>query len=206
MQPRTKRQKEVLDFIIYYIEKHGYEPSYQLIAKQLGVHSKGGIAKHIEALENQGLLSRRRQSGSFNLDIPNKHSADKSVSLINWLEGPSETAFRESWEETSLFIPNFLLGYLDPEKVCAFRVPDDSMLDKNIAEGDITLIEKRTFVRDGDCIAAIIDKKRTVLGTYYRSGANIELHPANERFEIIKLPANKIQIQGVYRGLLRPLL
>jgi len=34
MQPRTKRQKEVLEFVTQYIEKHGYEPSYQQIAQQ----------------------------------------------------------------------------------------------------------------------------------------------------------------------------
>jgi repressor LexA len=57
MQPRTRRQKEVLDFIKRYIEKHGYEPSYQQIARHLGVSSKAGIARHIESLENQGFLN-----------------------------------------------------------------------------------------------------------------------------------------------------
>jgi SOS-response transcriptional repressor LexA len=50
---RTRRQREVLDFIIRYIDNHGYEPSYQLIARELGVSSKAGIAKHIKALEEQ---------------------------------------------------------------------------------------------------------------------------------------------------------
>ena len=206
MQPRTKRQKEVLDFITLYIENHGYEPSYQLIARRLGVNSKAGIAKHIKALENQGLINRRRVSGSFNLEIPNQDSAFDAVCKIDWLDAPSSVVFRENWENAPLFVPIFLLGYLAPEKICAFRVPDDSMIEKNIVEGDVALIERKTFVRDGDCIAAIVEQKRTVLNQYYRAGANIELRPTNEKFETTRLAADKIEIQGVFRGLLRPLL
>ena len=206
MQPRTKRQKEVLDYITHYIDNHGYEPSYQLIARQLGVSSKAGIAKHVKALENQGLLTRRRIGGSFNLDVQNKESAFNAVCEVEWLDAPSDAAFRENWENTPLYVPVFLLGYLAPEKICAFRVTDDSMIEKNIVEGDVALIEKKTFVRDGDCIAAIVEKNRTVLHHYYRAGAYIELRPANDKFEITRLSADQIEIQGVFRGLLRPLL
>lgn len=80
------------------------------------------------------------------------------------------------------------------------------MIGKGIFEGDIVLIEKRSFVRDGDCIAASVEGKRTVLKNFYRAGAYIELRPANERYETIRLSADKIEIQGVFRGLLRPLI
>lgn len=206
MQPRTRRQKEVLEFITRYIDKHGYEPSYQQIAWHLGVASKAGIAKHINALENQGLLARRRENGSFNIEVRPKESFAESVCRIEWLDAPSDTTYREDWESQPVFVPKFLLGYLAPEKVYAFRVPNDSMFNKGIYEGDIILIEKRTFVRDGDCIVATIENKRTVVKNYYRAGAYIELRPANERYETLRLSADKIEIQGVYRGLFRPLI
>jgi repressor LexA len=206
MQPRTRRQKEVLEFIARFIDTHGYEPSYQQIARHLGVASKAGVAKHIIALENQGLLARRRENGSFNLEIRPKESVAEIVCRIEWLEAASDAVYREEWEDMPLYVPKFLLGFLAPEKVCAFRVPNDSMLDKGIFEGDVILIEKRTFVRDGDCIAATIEKKRTVLKNYFRVGAYIELRPANERYDTLRLTADKIEIQGVYRGLLRPLV
>ncbi len=206
MQPRTKRQKEILECITTFIETHGYEPSYQQIATNLSLKSKGGIARHIKTMEKQGLLFRRRAPGSFNLDVPNHNLAADSVTKIGWLDAPQEINYHEIWEENPFFVPNFLLGYLDPEKIRGFRIPDDSMSDKNIVEGDIALIELRSFVRDGDCVAAIVQKKRTVLNIFYRAGASIELHPANVRFEITRLSADQIQIQGVYRGLIRPLL
>ncbi|HEX8288661.1 MAG TPA: transcriptional repressor LexA [Pyrinomonadaceae bacterium] len=206
MQPRTRRQKEVLDFITSYIDRHGYEPSYQQIARHLRVASKAGIAKHIKALESQGLLVRRRENGSFNIEVRPRETFAETVCRIEWLDAPTDAGYREDWENQPLFVPKFLLGYLESEKVYAFRVPNDSMYDKGIYEGDVILIEKRSFVRDGDCIAATIEKSRTVVKNYYRAGAFVELRPANERYETLRLSADKIEIQGVYRGLLRPLV
>ncbi len=206
MQPRTRRQKEVLEYITHFIAAHGYEPSYQQIAGHLGVASKAGVAKHITALEKQGLLARRKENGSFNIEVRPRESAVASVSRIEWLVAPSDSIYREQWELQPLFVPRFLLGFLAPERVCAFRVPNNAMIGKGIFEGDIVLIEKRSFVRDGDCIAASVEGKRTVLKNFYRAGAYIELRPANERYETIRLSADKIEIQGVFRGLLRPLI
>ncbi len=205
MPTRTKRQKEVFEFITRYIETHGYEPSYQQIAWHLGVRSKAGIAKHIAALESQGLLTRRREDGSFGLEVHGSNSALESVCKIDWLELPDTVTFREIWEDAPLFVPIFMLGIYEPERIFAFRVQNDAMLNKNIIEGDIALIEKRTFVRDSDLIVAIVEKRRVVLKNYFRAGAKIELRPANNRYETIVLPADKIQILGVFRGLIRPL-
>jgi repressor LexA len=204
MQPRTRRQKEVFDYIKQYVEKHGYEPSYQLIARQLGVRSKAGIAKHIEALETQGLLVRKRENGSFWLDLRPVHTIVEAICEIEWLEIPKGSNFVEDWESQPLFVPKFLLGYQEPERLRAFRVTNDAMFDQHICEGDVALIEKRSYARDGDIIAALTNKQ-IVLNQFYREGATVELRPANEKYQTIKLPANKIEILGVYRGLIRPL-
>src|SRR5215218_6300647 len=95
---RTRRQREVLDFIIKYIDGHGYEPSYQLIARELGVSSKAGIAKHIKALEEQGLLLRRRENGSFKLDVGRSETMAPSSFEINWLDAPPSDSQPEPYE------------------------------------------------------------------------------------------------------------
>jgi len=207
MQPQTRRQKEVLEFITRYVEDHGYKPSYQLIAQHLGVSSKAGIARHIEALENQGLLTRRRERGTFNLDLRSSSAAEDAVCRIEWLEVPQQqNSFVEEWEREPLFIPKFLLGFQPAERLCAFRAPNDSMLEKHICEGDVVLLEKRFFARDGDIVVALTDDKRAVLKQFFRQGASIKLQPANSAFEPIRLPANRVEILGVYHGLLRPFI
>ncbi len=203
MQPRTRRQKEVFDYIKQYVEKHGYEPSYQLIAWHLKVKSKAGVAKHIEALEAQGLLTRRRENGSFWLDLQPPTTIADAVCEIEWLEIPKREMF-EDWEKQPLFVPKFLLGYQEPERLRAFRVTNDAMFDEHIREGDVALVEKRSYARDGDIVVALTDNG-IVLKQFFREGASVELRPANDQYSTIKLPANKVEILGVYRGLIRPI-
>ncbi len=205
MQPRTKRQKDVLDYVTRFIENHGYEPSYQQIARYLGIASKSGVAKHIEALEKQGLIARRRGKGSFNLDLPAKSLLAEYVCEIEWLDVQNGASSLEKNENPPLFVPKFLLGYQSPGDLRAFAVPNDAMVGEHICEGDIALIQKKSFARDGDVVVAITPNKRVVLKKFFRQGANIELRPANPHFVSIVLPADKIAVQGILRGILRPL-
>ncbi len=206
MQARTKRQKEVFDYIKYYVEKYGSEPSYQLIARELGIRSKAGIARHIQALEAQGLLKRRRENGSFWLDLNEGSAINKAVCEIEWLEFPRIESFVEEWEKEPLFVPRFLLGFQEAERLRAFRVADEAMREKQICEGDVALVEKRSHARDGTIVVALVGGKQIVLRLFVRVGAYIELRAASENYETIKLPANKIAIQGIFRGLLRPII
>jgi repressor LexA len=177
MPTRTRRQREVLDFIIRYIDGHGYEPSYQLIARELGVSSKAGIAKHIKALEEQGLLQRRRENGIFKLDIGRNEVVAPSSFEISWLDAPSNGFEPEPFESSPFALPLFMLGDVSPKTVRAFRVTDNSMSGKNICEGDVAVIETRSYLRDGDCAVVTIKRKETILRQYYREGSQIEMRP-----------------------------
>ena len=204
MPTRTRRQREVLDFIIRYIDGHGYEPSYQLIARELGVSSKAGIAKHIKALEEQGLLQRRRENGSFKLDIGRAESVAPSSFQIDWLDAGSNGTQPEDWQTAPFALPLFMLGELSPRSIRAFRIPDDAMSGKNICEGDVAIIETRSYLRDGDCAVVTIKRKETILRQYYREGSRIEMRPANDEYEVLRVPGEHVKIHGVFRCLLRP--
>lgn len=207
MQPRTRRQREILDFITEFIEERGHIPSYQQIARKFKIASKSAVAKHIAAMEKQGILQRRREDGSFGLALRSENLVNEAVCEVEWLEiegADSGGGFSENWEQEPLFVPKFLLGYYDQERIRAFRVPNDSMLDEHICEGDIALIEKRSFARDGAIVVAKAET-RVVLKRFYRSGANVELRPANRNYETLRLAADKVSIHGVLHGLLRPL-
>lgn len=206
MQPRTKRQKEILEYISSFIETRGYKPSYQQIAKHFRLASKAAVAKHITALEKQGLISRRRENGSFSLELFPKEAVSDLVCEIEWLELPQSLRLLDDFSDETLLVPTFLLGYNKPEKLCAFRVQNDSMLDEHICEGDIALIEKRAFARDGDIVVSIVNSDRVILKRMFRDGANVELRPSNDKYETITISADKIEIKGIYRGLIRPLL
>jgi len=71
MLPRTERQTQVLTFIESYVLKRGSAPSYQTIARFLGVKSSATVHKHVAALERRGLIKREGHShdGTFNLSV-----------------------------------------------------------------------------------------------------------------------------------------
>ncbi|HRH46037.1 MAG TPA: transcriptional repressor LexA [Pyrinomonadaceae bacterium] len=205
MQPRTKRQREVLDYITSFIAERGYEPSYQQIARHFKIASKSAIAKHIAALETQGLLSRQRENGSFGLQVRTNQITSESVYQIQWLEVPVKDNFEEDWENENFFIPDFMLGYADAERIRAFRVRDDAMRGEHICEGDVALVEKKSYARDGDNVVAIVENKQILLMKYYRQGANIEFQSANPNYPSLFYSADEITILGVVRGILRPI-
>lgn len=205
MLPRTQRQKEVLEYITRFIERHGYEPSYAQIARYFGVSSKATIAKHIAALERRGLLTRRDTDGAFNLAVKVEEAPSEAVCEVPLLGRIAAGAPLDAVEDTEpITIPRFLLGRVRPERVYALRVAGDSMIDEHICDGDIALIENRTEARDGEIVVALVDGARATLKRLFRFGPEVELRPANSQLAPLRLPASRVRVQGIFRGLLRP--
>ncbi len=201
MQTRTKRQKQVLEYLTQFINERGYEPSYQQIARALGIKSKGAIAKHIDALESQGLIIRTRENGSFKIELASQESLTDSACRIEWVDSVQD----DKNTREALIISKLLVKEVSVTKIRAFEMTDDSMLDEGIRAGDIVLIEKRDFARDRDLVLARLEKNEVLLRRYYRQGADIELRPSNGTFESITHPADKLSLIGVYKSLLRPI-
>src|SRR5436190_15376994 len=206
MLPRTQRQKEILDYITRFLERHGYIPSYAQIARQFGVKSRATIAKHIAALERRGLLVREHEDGSFALNVKVEDKSADSLCEVKLLgriaAGVPLEAVVDSDEKIP--VPRFLLGRVKPDRVYALRVKGDSMIDEHICDGDIALIENRTEARDGEIVVALVDEARATLKRLFRFGSEVELRPANSQLESTRLHASRVQIQGIFRGLLRP--
>src|SRR2546423_14854873 len=64
----TKRQKEVLDYLISFETKHGYSPSFKEIGKGLKLTSLATCYKHITTLEKKGFI-RRGYNQSRSIEI-----------------------------------------------------------------------------------------------------------------------------------------
>src|ERR1700719_4338801 len=54
----TKRQKEVLDYLVGFLNKNGYSPSFEEIANSLKLTSLATVHKHITTLERKGFIRR----------------------------------------------------------------------------------------------------------------------------------------------------
>src|ERR1700694_5476761 len=64
----TKRQKEVLDYLVAFETKHGYAPSFEEIGKGLKLTSLATVHKHITTLEKKGFI-RRGYNQSRSIEI-----------------------------------------------------------------------------------------------------------------------------------------
>lgn len=208
MHARTRRQREVLEFITGFIDSHGYRPSYSMIARNFGLSSRGGVERIVSELESQGLLTRDRVDGHFSIEVTRSRSNNAASGgvHIEWLDAPYGHN-REPWEMQPVILPEFILGYQTAERIRAFRVVDDALENSGIKEDDIALIELRKFVRDGTIVAAVVDGNATYLRKYYRAGSDIELRSSSDKDDenIIRRPADHIEILGVYRTHIRPI-
>ncbi len=74
----TRRQKEVMDFLSSFIEKHGYSPSYEEIASGLGLASLATVHKHIQALEAKQYV-RRSYNHSRSLEIGERYFSEEKA-------------------------------------------------------------------------------------------------------------------------------
>lgn len=203
MQPRTKRQKEVLDYVTRFIDRNGHRPSYQQIARHLGVTSRGGIQRHIAALESQGLISRRRENGSFGIELPMQKIATDQVCSVEMIElAEGDGGFTVSGRSV-IAVPRYLVGDIPAGEVFAIRTPDDRLNERHICEGDILLFEKRNYARRSSVVAATTDRGQMLIGLYNQRGAETEICPANSHYEPIVFPADEISVEGVMRGLMR---
>jgi repressor LexA len=55
----TEKQQLVLDFIKAYMRLHGIPPSYEVIAKGLGLKAKSNIHRVIHKLKEEGLIETK---------------------------------------------------------------------------------------------------------------------------------------------------
>jgi repressor LexA len=205
MLPRTQRQKDVLDYITRFSERHGHSPSYAQIARHFQVKSRATIAKHIAALERLDLIERIRVGGTFVLRIKVPATNLDSVCEVKLLGRIAAGSPLDVVDcDETVLVPRFMLKRVKPERVYALRVHGDSMIDEHICDGDIALIENRTEAHDGEIVVALlVDENRATLKKLFRRGPNIELRPANAQHAPLTLPANQVAVQGIFRGLLR---
>lgn len=195
----TRRQKEVVDFISNFVERNGYSPSFDEIARGLNLKSLATVHKHITNLQKKGLLERAHNR-SRSIDILPPHSRDhqpERLPLIGRIAAGLPVEAVESAESISL---GDIVG---SKEVFALEVRGDSMRDEHIVNGDYVLIERAKTARQGEIIVALVRGSETTLKRYYIEGEMVRLQPSNSEMEPIYVPITQVAIQGKVLGILR---
>ena len=195
----TRRQKEVLDFLSGFTQKHGYSPSYEEIAHGLGLTSLATVHKHVTNLQNKGML-QRAHNRSRSIDVlppkPAKRTFER-LPLAGRIAAGQPVEAIETAETISL---GDIIGNRD---VFALEVRGDSMRDEHIVSGDYVLVERTKAAREGEIVVALVDGSEATLKRFYREGSMIRLQPSNSEMAPIFAPAASVAIQGKVLGILR---
>jgi repressor LexA len=92
-------------------------------------------------------------------------------------------------------------GITDRSRAFALCVTGDSMIGRQIFEGDVVLLEHEATPRDGDIVAALIDNEST-LKTFVHKEGKVWLRAENPLYPEL-IPAMDLQVQGVVRAVIR---
>lgn len=227
----TRRQKQVLDFLMSFINKHGYSPSFEEIAESLGLSSLATVHKHMETLEGKGFI-RRGYNRSRSVEVvavpgsvPFAKTAIKPYGRSS--AGPRDSApvvesaagvlgsiefpllGRIAAGQPVEAIPNpetFSFGDLTRGRgsIYVLRVKGDSMVDDHICNGDYILVEGTNTAENGEIVVALTGGTDATLKRLFREpNGKVRLQPANAQMDPIILPARDVKIQGRVIGVLR---
>ena len=203
----TRRQKEVMDFLHGFIQKHGYSPSYDEIATGLSLASLATVHKHIQALEAKQYLSRS-YNHSRSLEIGERYFTEEKARQPIPRDASIQMLGRIAAGSPVEAIPNpetlHFSDFLGNDSTYALQVRGESMIDDHICNGDFVLVEKTDSVKNGDIVVALVDGSEATLKRYYNEGeGRVRLQPANASMPPIFVDPTQLQIQGRVLAVLR---
>ena len=85
----------------------------------------------------------------------------------------------------------------------ALQVAGDSMIEAGILDEDTVIIRKGETAETGQIVVAMVDDTEVTLKRLRRRGNTVVLEPANPKYEVRILPADRVKVQGRLIGLLR---
>ena len=199
----TPRQLDVIVAIRNFRHLHGYSPTMQELADQLGT-SKVTIFEHVGALEKTRVLKRDKHKARSLEIVSEKKLPDESRStklpLLGNIAAGSPIEAVENREEIDLEqLFNARSG------VYVLRVRGESMIEDHLMDGDYVVIERRETARNGEQVVALLhDTNEATLKRFYREPGNkVRLQPANSTMEPRIVDGDRVRVQGVVIGVLR---
>jgi repressor LexA len=202
----TKRQKEVLNYLVSFINKNGYSPSFEEIARSMKLTSLATVHKHLSTLEKKGFIRRGyNQSRSIEVtqlprpvreEILERHVVELPLSGRIAAGRPLEAVE----ENETISLADFARG----QNTFVLQVKGESMREDHIIDGDFIVVEQTQVANSGEIVVALVGEDEATVKRFYReTGGKIRLQPANAQMAPIVVPAGDVRIQGRVVGVLR---
>jgi repressor LexA len=202
----TKRQKEVLNYLVGFLNKNGYSPSFEEIAHAMKLTSLATVHKHLSTLEKKGFIRRGyNQSRSIEVVQLPKPVRDQVIErhavgfpLMGRIAAGKPLEAVEDRESISL--ADFARG----PNTFVLQVKGESMQEDHILDGDYIVVEQTQVANQGETVVALVGEDETTVKRFYREpGGKIRLQPANSQMSPIVVNGADVKIQGRVVGVLR---
>jgi len=207
----TARQQEIWQFLVDYVDRHGYPPTVREIGEAVGLASPSTVHAHLANLERAGLL-RRDPTKPRALDLIGHRRESRAgepapieqqkLPLLGQIAAGGPLLAEQNIEE-EIAVPEPLGRKAD----FLLRVKGESMINVGILDGDIVVVQRAQEARDGEIVVALAGDDESAdeatVKTFYREAGRVRLQPENDALEPIY--ANHVQILGKVTGVFRTL-
>ena len=202
----TKRQRQVLNYLVGFLNKNGYSPSFEEIAQALKLASLATVHKHLSTLEKKGFIRRGyNQSRSIEVvqlpkpvreQVIERHAV--GLPLAGRIAAGKPLEAVEEKETISL------ADFTRRTNTFVLQVKGDSMRDDHILDGDYIVVEQTQVANPGEIVVALVGDEEATVKRFFRDpGGKIRLQPANAQMAPIILSGSEVKIQGRVIGVLR---
>jgi repressor LexA len=201
----TGRQQEIWDFLVDYVDQHGYPPTVREIGEAVGLASPSTVHAHLANLERAGLL-RRDPTKPRALELVGRDRREAPAAAVERLPLVGQIAaggplLAEQNVEDHVAVPETLRGDF------LLRVKGESMIDAGILDGDIVVVQRTQDARNGEIVVALAGDDESAdeatVKRFFREDGRVRLQPENAALEPIY--AEHVQILGRVTGVFREL-
>lgn len=193
----TDFQSNLYKFISEYLTSHsGSSPTYAEMISGMGIspRSKSLITRSLRALSKEGKLFLKKEGRRIHIAL----SSSNHLPLVGRISAGMPIEAIADYQ--SIDIQGLLLG----SNRFALQVKGNSMIDDGIFDGDIIICRQAEIANEGDIVVTLIDQQNTTLKRIsYKVKNMITLIPSNAELKPRAYSPERIQIQGIYIGLIR---
>ncbi len=208
----TARQQEIWQFLVEYVDGHGYPPTVREIGEHVGLASPSTVHAHLANLERGGLIRRDPTKpraielvGHRRVQAQGAAVRDTDVHrlpLVGRVAAGSPMLAEDNVEDV-VAVPESLGRGAD----FLLIAHGDSMVEAGILDGDTLVVQRTDDANNGDVVVALAGDDETAdeatVKTFYREDGRVRLQPENSSLEPIY--ADHVQILGRVVGVFRSL-
>jgi len=205
----TERQREIWEFLVRYVEAHGYPPTVREIGQEVGLASPSTVHAHLANLERAGMLRRDpTKPRALELLAPHRREATPErepdvhrLPLVGQIAAGGPLLAEQNVEDY-LAVPEPLAR---SGEEFLLRVRGESMINAGILDGDFVVVRRQQDAQNGEIVAALAGEDEAAdeatVKRFFRENGRIRLQPENDA--LVPMFPEYVQVLGKVVGVFR---